>query len=220
MGVEDDEIRAGSHREFRAIKDFTVSDLRDLVVIAGPNGCGKSCILDAIRLLKSVYGGYQSNEWQMWFGEFQLNLNDPANLRGMFRDATKPIIVEADITLAASEIKYLKENADRLCELVIWGEETRVGSESFGHSSLAYAAQFPQLIATVKSRTGIAAEALRVEADNEVHHLRLKLTPSFGIEPEFSLLAKIVFTTYEPDHLGIIDFHSASRSSLVKASAG
>ena len=43
---------------FRAINRVELSDLQDMVVIAGPNGCGKSCILDSIRLFKSVYGGY------------------------------------------------------------------------------------------------------------------------------------------------------------------
>ena len=47
---------------FRAISRVELNNLEDMIVIAGPNGCGKSCILDAIRLFKSVYGGYQPNE--------------------------------------------------------------------------------------------------------------------------------------------------------------
>ncbi len=63
-------------KNFRGIKSCTLSDLEGMVVIAGQNGSGKSCVLDAIRLLKSVYGGYQANEWHHWMGEFQINFNN------------------------------------------------------------------------------------------------------------------------------------------------
>ncbi len=72
---------------FRGIKTATLSDLETMVVIAGQNGSGKSCVLDAVRLLKSVYGGYQQNEWHQWMGEFQINFsnsNDLVNLRTVF----------------------------------------------------------------------------------------------------------------------------------------
>jgi AAA15 family ATPase/GTPase len=49
---------------FRGIDDIEMKSLGMMVIIAGQNGSGKSCIFDAIRLLKSVYGGYQQNEWQ------------------------------------------------------------------------------------------------------------------------------------------------------------
>lgn len=64
----------------RAIRDFSIDKLPGFVVIAGQNGCGKSCVFDAIRLLKSVYGGYLANEYHQWFGEFAINLQDPESI--------------------------------------------------------------------------------------------------------------------------------------------
>ncbi|PYN39966.1 MAG: hypothetical protein DMD95_23165 [Candidatus Rokuibacteriota bacterium] len=50
-------------RNFRALDSATLPNLPANVVIAGPNGCGKSTIFDAIRLWKSAYGGYIENEF-------------------------------------------------------------------------------------------------------------------------------------------------------------
>ena len=42
---------------FRGIREVEMRGLGTMVIIAGQNGSGKSCIFDALRLLKSVYGG-------------------------------------------------------------------------------------------------------------------------------------------------------------------
>jgi AAA15 family ATPase/GTPase len=57
---------------FRGIRQLEMADLGHMIIIAGQNGSGKSCVFDGIRLIKSVYGGYQANERQQWMGEFQI----------------------------------------------------------------------------------------------------------------------------------------------------
>jgi AAA15 family ATPase/GTPase len=84
-------------RNFKAVRNLTLSDLGDVILIAGPNSCGKSCVLDAIRLLKSVYAGYrQSNEWLSFFGEFQINLNNAIEIRRLFTETDQPILISAE----------------------------------------------------------------------------------------------------------------------------
>jgi predicted ATPase len=67
-------------KNFRGIKSATLANLQTMVVIAGENGSGKSYVLDAIRLLKSVYGGYLQNEWHQSMGEFQINFSNRDDL--------------------------------------------------------------------------------------------------------------------------------------------
>jgi AAA15 family ATPase/GTPase len=41
-----------------AVRQFAIDGLGAFVVVAGQNGCGKSCPFDVIRLLKSFYGEF------------------------------------------------------------------------------------------------------------------------------------------------------------------
>jgi DNA repair ATPase RecN len=105
---------------FRGIRRLALEGLRDLVVVAGPNGCGKSAVLDAIRLMKSFYGGYQANEWHQWMGEFQINISKPQELGKLFGDPSRALIVEATIDLAEDEATYLRDHAEEVLEPIIW----------------------------------------------------------------------------------------------------
>jgi AAA15 family ATPase/GTPase len=89
---------------FRGIIHAELKDLGDTIIIAGPNGSGKSCIFDAIKFLKSLYGGYQANEIQTWFAEFQIN---PARLgediKKLFNEKDKPLSIAAEFRFSDEE---------------------------------------------------------------------------------------------------------------------
>ena len=93
-------------QNFRAIRNANLENIENTVLIAGPNGCGKSCILDAIRLLKSSYGGYQNfREYEQWFGEFQIKLNDPNQMRKLFFDPSYPVVIMANFGQRLARLK-------------------------------------------------------------------------------------------------------------------
>jgi hypothetical protein len=116
-------IRALQIQNFRAIGRLTLENLADTVVIAGPNGCGKTQVYHAIRLLKSTYGGYQPNEYQQWWGEFQIRLDRPTReILRIFRDPNRPLSLEAVFELEPAETAYLRDNAANLVRARIWDE--------------------------------------------------------------------------------------------------
>ena len=105
---------------FRAINRVELTDLKDMIVVAGPNGCGKSCVLDAIRLFKSVYGGYQPNEWHQWMSEFQINIRNLQRMASLLRDPSRPSIIEAHVELADEERRFIEANLRPMLDELAW----------------------------------------------------------------------------------------------------
>ena len=130
-------------QNFRGIKKVEARELGETIIIAGQNGSGKSCVFDAIRLLKSTYGGYQQNEWQQFFGEFAIQLHGGAkNLRGLFNNSSLPAIIECKFKLRQDERTYIRENASTLLEAAIWQTLLPEAFQWGGHTQALFANQF------------------------------------------------------------------------------
>jgi predicted ATPase len=200
-------------RNFRAIAELEITDLPDAVVLAGPNGCGKSVVLDAIRLLKSAYGSYQQDEWQTWFGEFQISLNkEPRELLPLFQNQSKDLVIAAEFTLNSEEQTYLLANAKQLLTDKIWREIAPQIVKARSVGALALAAhqrtygqdvearikeQLPEILDAIKRPSQVAD---------------LKIVPLGGGEVKRNLLLELVMSTYEPQQLGVIDYHGPNRN--------
>src|ERR1700721_323105 len=205
-------IRSIEIRNFRGIREVSMTSLDGLVVLAGQNGSGKSCVLDAIRLLKSIYGGSQKNEYNQWFAEFQINLtNDPAAFRALRNDQSTEMLLEMEIELHEEEKEYLSKEADDLVRQSVW---RTIAPESYGWSDF----QSAPLAAQYRSRKSEVDEL----TDNEVKLLKSELrgpikgslTLQANGMPEFqpSKVLEIVFSFFRPEHIGVIDYNGPNRS--------
>lgn len=197
---------------FRGIKDVSLQDLGSMVIIAGQNGSGKSCIFDAIRLLKSVYGGYQANEWQQWMGEFQINLSSrSSDFLPIFNDKARPIVISCDFKLHPAEASFISSNAKDLLREKIWRS---LMPESYGWGGLrlaAFAAQFREKEPEVAAR-------VQAELPKLMHELSQPFIRGvFSIDPgdlpriRDSFILPVIFSTFRPQEIGVIDYHGAQR---------
>lgn len=204
-------IRYVNISNFRGIRNATLSDLKSLVVIAGANGSGKSCILDAIRLLKSVYGGYQPNEYHHWFGEFQINFSaDPKSFERLLNDKSKSMHLEIHIELDEAEKAYISQNLQDLVTLSIWRQVApEIGWSNLLAAPLAaqYRAQYDEVKERAKDEAAMVIEQLSQEYVTGV----MDMAPGFAPTFENSKLLEITFSNFSPGKMGLIDYHGPHR---------
>lgn len=199
-------------KNLRAVREFSINNLGNFIVIAGQNGCGKSCVFDAIRLLKSIYGGYQANEYHQWFGEFSVNMQDRESVRRLFRDPSKPIEISASIEFDGVEVEFIREDAEELVEPLAWQAATGQAFDYWTFSRMAIATQLRQYRPHVNQLIEQLASEVRNALDSQPHTISLSISPDGSFETADCKPAEVAFQAYQPDKLGVIEYHSASRS--------
>ena len=198
---------------FRAINRVELSDLQDMIVIAGPNGCGKSCILDSIRLFKSVYGGYQPNEWQQWFGEFQIDFQrNPQQMAYLLRDRSRPSVIEASIELAVEEVDFIRKEIQPMLEDLVW-KTLFPGLQQIGlHARPGLAAELRAHKPTVDQRVKALLPSVLMQLECGVLLGQLMIQPTGAVQTTDNVLLEIVFSSFLPKRIGLIDYHGSHRN--------
>lgn len=196
---------------FRAVNRVELTELKDMIVVAGPNGCGKSCILDAIRLFKSVYGGYQPNEWHQWMNEFQINLRDFHLMALLLRDRSRPAVIEAHIELADEERAFIESNLDAMLRDLAW--KTVVPTQQmWGRSSNALATELRAYLPQVNERVQQLLPTIKEQLNHRLLFGRLQIDPSGQATTQTNVLLELVFSSFHPKQIGVIDYHGAHRN--------
>ncbi|MDE0627436.1 MAG: AAA family ATPase [Bryobacterales bacterium] len=198
----------------RGINLAVLEQLGDVVAIAGANGCGKSCLLDCVRLFKSQYGSYYANEQQLWWQEKSLSLDDRASAIQVLRQKNRNGRIVASIKLEDTEKDFILKDTQRLTERLALLEMFPMLRPHYAEGLWNWRS-VPELVRqerriqehTTNMRADIRSELARDEIQGEV---TIHRNGTLRIKPNRALT--YIFSTFEPDHLGVIDFHAADRS--------
>ncbi|MGK7942517.1 MAG: AAA family ATPase [Crocosphaera sp.] len=196
---------------FRAIRFLELKDLPNSILISGPNGCGKSSIFHAIRLLKSSYGEYHKNEYENFWQKFGIRYEDiPQEGYRIFYDPTKPIYIQADFKLTEEERTYLQENGYNIILQELWKKWgiTIVDGETIYMNPATRQEKETDIKVQAEEYKKVFDDDLK----NEKHTALIIIEPGNRPKFEFSPVIQRVFNQYEPDNLGVIDYNSSNRN--------
>ena len=184
-----------------------------MIIIAGPNGCGKSCVLDGIRFIKSSYGGYDPNEWDQWFGEFQINrAQDPWEMRKILRDKTRNATINITLTLHPSERQYLQDNQRELAEEIALNQIYPGLPHRNWRQRIRISAQKEQpFVQQVDRLAQQLVELLRAELRNPHHSGVVTIQRNGDVRIERNMVLEGIWRVYEPQRVGLIDYHGSHR---------
>ena len=199
---------------FKGIQQIHMTDLQDVITIAGKNGCGKTCLLEGIRLLKSQYGHYNENENRAWWDEKQVDVRQAGATRRVLRSRAKPVVVEAEIELTESEKQFVREDPNNLTEvmalrMIAPGIENQIRNWPLQNwravSELAERSEeILQIAHAIKG-------AIERELVSRTTTGRFDIKEDGRIKTKTNHLLSFVFGTFEPRRLGIIEFNPAER---------
>jgi energy-coupling factor transporter ATP-binding protein EcfA2 len=199
---------------FRAIRLIELKDLPNAIVVAGPNGCGKSSIFDAIRLLKSAYGQYIPNEYQSFFQEFQINIQRLSEeAHRVFHDPSKSLHIKVEFELADIEKTYLLENAHSLFASILWGKMQGGYSPTLIPQQLVIDPTTRRIIEPdLDTKVNQLFEYLKPELEKQTHTAELKMLPGGEPYAESSPVVELIFSLYQPKYLGVVEYYGPNRN--------
>ena len=200
---------------FRAIEHVTIDSRgASMVVIAGPNGCGKSCIFDAIRFVKSTYGGYEDNEWDHWLNEFQIS-RDPADLKNVLHNKHLPARIHVTLTLHDREKLHLHENSKDIMEEIVWHQFYPGTNYRAWRQRVRVQGEQDKSIQRQLDQIRQLAEAYSQNLHNELRQPETTgeviIRPDGRVEIQRNLILEGIWRIYSPQNVGLVNYHGSHR---------
>jgi predicted ATPase len=160
-------------KNFRAVSNLNIDTSPHMNVVVGPNGVGKTTILQAIRLAKAIAAPRtQSEAFQVLIslGAASPHFGNRVFLEGLARDSSRQVEIRCAYSLTTEEIDVLRMSTPEITQNLVLGQ---IGQNFANPASLFQFLQSPE---------GQAALAqARPEVDKAVYRLNDDPTLVLGL---------------------------------------
>ncbi|RYE53831.1 MAG: DUF4435 domain-containing protein, partial [Sphingobacteriales bacterium] len=128
-----------------------------------------------------------------------------------WRGASKPAIIECIFKIRDNERAYISANAADLLEETIWQTVLPEAFQFGGYRKALFSNQFRERQPEVTAR--VESEFPKLQQELTAPHIaaRVHITPQGNITISDSRLLNVIFSSYKPRQIGVIDFHGAQR---------
>jgi predicted ATPase len=210
-------IETISIKNFRALADINIQSDNAINVIVGPNGVGKTSLLEAIRLTKAVLSPRYNEETQQVLQslgattqQLPFGIGAAFDFRALAGNESKPIEIDLAIRLAAEERQKLKTLTAQLSLALL---RVQMGwSDAQSQLALVQFLSSPQGTERLNQVTAKVAESLR---DNDsLLPLKLKITREgqFSGSNQFAQLSVAVLENSNPPGKALFTYFPADRA--------
>ncbi|MBB4152947.1 AAA15 family ATPase/GTPase [Sphingomonas jinjuensis] len=198
---------------FKAVDSVALEGLQDVVVIAGPNGCGKSTILDAVRLWKSAIGAYQRDELRVSLQELGFS-ESTESLKTMLQTPTRSLAVTATVDFASNERRFLRDNVEQLLSFYFFRQRAsdQMMRHYFNYDGFRLSDDFRTHSGEIWQSVHNHREVFLQQVSENSCVATMSISPTGDLQTNAPFLLNVYLSMFLPPDLGIIDYYGPQRA--------
>ncbi len=131
-------------------------------------------------------------------------------MQRLFQNKSEDITIEATFTFAESEIKHINATCRERIYARNWRQH--IGGEIQYFEGGTFRGDVTATMKSIAKATAEESKRITDAAETEYYLVRAVISPDLEIHLDASPIVTYAFQVYDPEHIGVIDYHSSHRN--------